>query len=245
MLSLSDCPPGRMHTSCHYSEPKAWPRSRLSVHKSDDDDDDYVDFPNILLPGSGIYNPVETDETQELGFFHYRNIRYGQAPVRNIRFTPPVAPEPVQDKLPEFDGSEGYSCYQTAPQWVIDAYNSTGRDWEEESRTGNDGDDCLFLDVAIPDSRMWIVASRSSRGFMAEAMVSSSPHIATLVLTVTVYGAKDWPIYNPAGFFRRAWFDDEDIDPQPFVFVALIYRVPIPNLFSSAGILTYSSDGSS
>jgi carboxylesterase type B len=37
------------------------------------------------------------------------------------------------------------------PQWLIDLLKSQGRDWEEEFRTETDGEDCLFLDIAIPN----------------------------------------------------------------------------------------------
>ena len=76
-------------------------------------------------------------------------------------------------------------------------------DWTHEFRTETDGEDCLFLDVAIPlvvENELYpVIVWIHGGGF--------------------VYGAKDWDIYSPAGFYRRASANNK------FLFVALNYRM--------------------
>ena len=120
---------------------------------------DEISFrPNHLKENSDDNKPANfpasrerTTEMRELEFLHCKNIRYAQQPVGELRFAPPVAPEPVEGKLLVFNGVDGHSCRQAAPQWLIDLLKSQGKDWKEEFRTETDGEDCLFLDIAMPN----------------------------------------------------------------------------------------------
>ena len=167
---------------------------------------DLLKYPNITLD-YGVHRPTLLNK--DAGYVSYKNIRYAQAPVDHLRFALPVPPEKVEDEgdnLPVFDGLDGHSCYQANPQWATDSVRNNNPDfnWEVLFQTGNDGDDCLFLDVTTP--------TKSKKD-------GPHPVLVWIYGGGFTYGAKDWAVYSPAGFYRRATKNN------PFIFVAINYRV--------------------
>jgi carboxylesterase type B len=80
--------------------------------------------------------------------------------------------------------------------------------YEKYFRTETEGEDCLFLDVARPIE------------------IDEGEKLPVLVWIYGggyVYGAKDMPVYTPAGFYRRA-------AGRKFLYVALNYRVSLRTL---------------
>jgi len=186
----------------HYSTPKT--KHHHNLHTTEDELEKY---PNITLD-YGIHLP--TSVNTDAGFVLYSNVRYAQNPVGDLRWAAPVAPEKIDGGLPVFNGSEGHSCYQAIPHWVIDALQkqpgNKDWDWEKAYRTSTDGDDCLFLDVATP---LEVVENETY------------PVLVWFYGGGYVYGAKDWDVYNPAGFYRRAL----EAGDNKFIYVAINYRV--------------------
>jgi hypothetical protein len=166
-------------------------------------DEDFTKYPNITLD-YGIHLPTRKNE--DAGYVIYKNIRYGQNPTNDLRFALPKAPERVESDLPVFNGSYGHSCYQSFPQWAIDARRvvDLNFDWTREFRTETDGEDCLFLDVATP------LEVKENEKY---------PVLVWIYGGGFVYGAKDWDVYSPAGFYRRATANNK------FLYVAFNYRV--------------------
>lgn len=168
-------------------------------------DDELYKYPNITLD-HGIHLPTYDDE--EAGYVLYSNVRYGQNPTGDLRWALPVGPEKVESDLPVFDGLEGNSCYQAAPQWAIDAHKThdPSYNWTEVFGTETDGEDCLFLDVATP---LEVVENEQY------------PVVVWFYCGAFAYGKKDMPVYSPAGLYRRA-------NGDKFIYVAFNYRVRSP-----------------
>jgi hypothetical protein len=220
-VALSTTSANKLHTSPRPQPqitPVQYPTSAKHHHEYQITDDDLTKYPNITLD-YGVHLP--TLKNEEAGYILYKNIRYGQNRTNGLRWLLPIAPEKADGDLPVFNGSDGQSCYQGFPQWAIDSKEAVvpGYSWEADFKTSNDGEDCLFLDVATP---LEVVEGELY------------PVIVWIYGGGFVYGAKDMPFYSPAGFYRRAG------DNNKFLYVALNYRVCIPSccLCSEADRLT-------
>lgn len=175
------------------SGPLPIPKSKLSK------------YPKISLDYG---NHVPTKEDASAGYVTYSNIRYGQNPVGDLRFTPALPPQKISYNRQTFDGSIGRSCWQANPQWATDSIRKKDADfdWEDFFRTETDGDDCLFLDVSAP---------------VDFKVTEKLPVLVWIYGGGFAFGAKDMPTYSPAGFYRRATKKKEN----RFLYVAINYRV--------------------
>jgi hypothetical protein len=181
---------------------------------------DRSNYPAVTIPQQAIHKPTKVNK--DAGYLLYQNIRYAEPPLDELRFTVPTALYPVDGTLPVLSDSDAHSCYQAIPYWLENTLNVPGQppfDWEEAFRTSTDSEDCLFLDIATPLG--WDDTERL-------------PVMVWLFGGGYVYGAKDMPIYSPAGFYRRAYEADE-WPSKRFIFVAINYRVSQknPSFFSS------------
>lgn len=86
----------------------------------------------VTLP----YATYEATHNETYGFYKYKNIRFADPPNGTLRFKNPVAPSTVETEVQ--DGSYGQTCYQ-----LLQGSNS---------QATNQGEDCLFLDVVVPDT---------------------------------------------------------------------------------------------
>ncbi len=170
--------------------------------------DEHSSYPAINLTYA---SQVPTVINEDVGYIIYKNIRYGQPPLGDLRFAAPKAPAPVDGELPVKDGSEGHSCHQSMPNWTISALKAQFQaktppqvfDMDKFLETEKDDEDCLFLDVSRPielgeEEKVPVLVWFYGGGF--------------------TYGAKDWGPYSPAGLYRRA-------GGQKFIYIALNYRV--------------------
>ncbi|KAH8676790.1 Carboxylesterase family-domain-containing protein [Tricladium varicosporioides] len=143
-----------------------------------------------------------------LGLAIYKNIRYAQNPTGALRFSKPIAPLEVTENKPTYNGkTQGHSCYQAVPQWVIDTQKLVNPDfdWEEWLDTSTDGEDCLFLDVVKPLN-------------VTEDEMGTLPVLVWIYGGGYAFGAKENPIYKPDGLKMRA-------GDNKFVWVTLNYRM--------------------
>ncbi|KAH7383656.1 Alpha/Beta hydrolase protein [Cadophora sp. MPI-SDFR-AT-0126] len=100
------------------------------------------------------------------GIYNFTNIRYGQAPIGDLRFRASVAPK---NKSKEVDDGGSYPivCYQASSDWIITAFRvALGANASQLSYTvpalesinvtsiprpqPGESEDCLFLDVFVP-----------------------------------------------------------------------------------------------
>jgi hypothetical protein len=174
---------------------------------------DQSNYSAVTIPKQAIHIPTKVNE--DAGYLLYQNIRYAEPPVGELRFDIPTALYPVDGALPVLADSEPRSCYQAIPDWLDNTLNTLkvpGQppfDWEEAFRTSTDSEDCLFLDIATP------------LGFDENERL---PVMVWIFGGGYVYGAKDMPIYSPAGFYKRACEADE-WPSKRFIFVTINYRV--------------------
>lgn len=155
-------------------------------------------------------NHTPTFIGKSLGLVIYKNIRYAQTPTGPLRFSKPIAPLEVTEDKPTYDGkTQGHSCYQAVPQWVINTQKLANPDfdWEEWLDTSTDGEDCLFLDVVKPLN-------------VTEEEMGTLPVLVWIYGGGYAFGAKENPIYKPDGLKTRA-------GDNKFVWVTLNYRVSI------------------
>ncbi|KAI8631788.1 carboxylesterase family protein [Xylariaceae sp. FL1651] len=146
------------------------------------------DLPVVDL-GYARHRAIGVNETGD--YYNFTNIRYGQAPVGDLRWAEPKAPLNISSSanLTVFDGSEqGGNCPQTFPCWFqiqtafTEAYLA-GEEFDfdktyaevyadgvcskpvpEDERLPFETEDCLFLDVFAPRSIFDKASNASSTG---------------------------------------------------------------------------------
>ncbi|OTA90876.1 hypothetical protein M434DRAFT_22705 [Hypoxylon sp. CO27-5] len=158
------------------------------------------------------------------GYFNFSNIRYGEAPIGNLRFRAPVEPS-SQDECLITNGSEGRVCPQSAGNWSIIAREFAqsyvaGLPFNYDlaisllpdspaavSYDGRTTEDCLFLDVIAPQS-------------------SFNRNVSDLPVLIWVYGGgyssgekTGNGKFNPAGLLAASGGE------PGFIFVAMNYRL--------------------
>lgn len=81
------------------------------------------------------YQATQSASASGNGYYRYNNIRFADPPNGTLRFKNPVAPTTTETAIQ--DGSYGQTCYQL--------------EQGQNSAAANQGEDCLFLDVVMPD----------------------------------------------------------------------------------------------
>lgn len=72
----------------------------------------------------------------------FKNVRFGQAPVEELRFAAPKYPEAIEDPKQVQNSSYGPSCIQAIPKADVT--------FEPPGNESVQAEDCLFLDVYVP-----------------------------------------------------------------------------------------------
>lgn len=156
-------------------------------------------FPTIDL-GYARHIPTFTNVSQSnISYATYRNIRFAQPPVGDLRFRRPVTPPPASDGIQ--DGVvplNSTNCVQTIPAWLTNPPGLNGTTWGNE--------DCLFLDVIVPE------------GLSPAAASTGVPVLHWIYGGGFFFGAKDNGA-NPSSLFERMAPDDK------FIVVASNYRL--------------------
>lgn len=98
-------------------------------------------------------------------YYNFSNIRYGQAPLGNLRFAAPL--KPYTDRPVFNDGSRAVTCFQAVPAWTafttawvtngtsafdISAGYQPPNVTELPPADPQASEDCLFLDLMVPKS---------------------------------------------------------------------------------------------
>lgn len=181
---------------------------------------------NSSLPvvnlGYECHQAISLNETG--GYYNFSNIRYGEAPIGNLRFRAPVEPS-SRDECLVTDGSEGRVCPQSAGNWSIIAREFAqsyvaGLPFDYDlamsllpdspasvSSDGRITEDCLFLDVIAPRSAF-------------------AQNVSGLPVLIWIYGGgyssgekTGNGNFNPAGLLAVSGSEPN------FVFVAMNYRL--------------------
>lgn len=164
------------------------------------------------------------------GFYNFSNIRYAQPPVGELRFRAPLPPTGRNTTVD--NGSVGRICPQASPAWeliaeVFDTDYLEGKPYNgsASSSTSSGGaapslppqdprttEDCLFLDVVVPET-IFQCASQTTND------TSGAP------VLVWIYGggytAGEKSAYNAAGLIKASQATNTD----GIIFVSLNYRL--------------------
>ncbi|KAK2613415.1 hypothetical protein N8I77_000332 [Diaporthe amygdali] len=149
-----------------------------------------------------LYVPQIATSPDERTYYNFSNIRYAAPPVDSLRFQLPE--DPVNNRSAGVqDGTYGKICPQSYTPWQ-NSKLVTAPPGELES------EDCLFLDVVVPDS-IWNQRCNSSR-----------PVIVWIHGGGFQIGAK-WggPMTNPLGLQDRSF----DEDGEGVIWVGFNYRL--------------------
>ncbi|KIW13786.1 hypothetical protein PV08_08977 [Exophiala spinifera] len=176
----------------------------------------------------------------EYQYYNFSNIRYAQAPVGDLRFAAPVAPQGRNEAVQ--NGSVGAICPQAQASWVPMAYQyaaavlanrsssfnitqaeeviaqtpfdelpvGSPRLGELPPRDPREREDCLFLDVMVPRSVFERAANKSANGAPVLIWIFGGGYV-----TGSKYD------FDPRGMLEAATKDDG----EGLIYVAMNYRV--------------------
>ncbi|OAA77518.1 esterase [Akanthomyces lecanii RCEF 1005] len=156
-------------------------------------------FPVVDL-GYARHAPTSINTTKtNITYATYRNIRFAQPPVGNLRFRRPVTPPPassgIQDGVVPLNST---NCIQTVPHWLAPTPGLNGSTWGSE--------DCLFLDVYVPG------------GVSMASAATGLPVMHWIYGGGYFFGAKDTG-NDPSSLFEEMGVDEK------FIVVASNYRL--------------------
>lgn len=136
--------------------------------------------PKLTLPW-GTWRGQSYDEYGEVTVF--KNVRFGKAPVGELRFAAPQYPDPIKDKSQIQDSSYGPTC--------IEAAIKIDEEVSPEPSTNSSithSEDCLFLDIYVPS---WL--------FEEPSFPEKIPVIVWIYGGAYIFGSKDSKISEVAG----------------------------------------------
>ncbi|KAH7371178.1 carboxylesterase family protein [Pyrenochaeta sp. MPI-SDFR-AT-0127] len=173
--------------------------------------------------GYELYRAVDFNQTG--GYYNFSNVRYAAPPVGDLRFRAPVPPESNRSAIQ--DGTTARICPNVRPTWMdaagrylyeyvttgtfpaVKATNSSSSTTSVRVKDSRETEDCLFLDVIVPQS----IFSRAAKGKRAPVLVWI--HGGGYALGHKSNGA------NPRGLLERGMNSSSD----GFVYVAINYRL--------------------
>ncbi|KAI9763169.1 MAG: hypothetical protein M1840_000881 [Geoglossum simile] len=154
------------------------------------------------------------------GYYNFSNIRYGQAPVGHLRFSAPLPP--LTDRSVVQKGNVGRVCPQAYPVWYLRVLAQASGSPDAAAALANDSalippadpredEDCLFLDVLVPEK---IFARANDTG----CSCSGAPVMVWIYGGGFTFGEKD-NSGDPAGLILRSQEAGDGV-----IYVALNYR---------------------
>ncbi|KAL8874457.1 MAG: hypothetical protein Q9174_000202 [Haloplaca sp. 1 TL-2023] len=166
------------------------------------------------------------------GTYNFSNIRYGEAPIGDLRFRASIPPQQANRSVDQ--GLVGRVCPQANPAWRAiaaqfipaylagDTFNTSAAEAAIAAATASSPsidprttEDCLFLDVIVPEG-IFEQASNST------ANNSGAPVLVWIYGGGYTFGEKTGNgVYDPAGLIRASQVSGSD----GFVYVALNYRL--------------------
>jgi carboxylesterase type B len=163
------------------------------------------------------------------GFYNFSNIRYAQPPVGTLRFRAPLPP--TGRKTTVDNGSVGRICPQANPAWELIAadfvpdylegipFNASAASAGSSNMTGmlppqdpRTTEDCLFLDVVVPET-IFKGASKNAND------TSGAPVLVWIYGGGYTFGEKS--AYSAAGLIHAAQLNNT----EGIIFVSLNYRL--------------------
>ncbi|KAL2074226.1 hypothetical protein VTL71DRAFT_8004 [Oculimacula yallundae] len=203
------------------------------------------------------------------GYFNFTNIRFGQSPTGSLRFSPPVAPT-GRNTTVNNGGSSSIMCPQAGPAWISEATEFiadllTGQNISEYTNppmmpepsatnltsllTPGPGvsEDCLFLDVIVPEKVFNITKTNATSGYHEAQCEPGQPCKVPSGAPVLVWiygggytGGSKTGSGNPSSLIATSL----ENDGEGVVYVAMNYRLGMfgwlsgsENITSNVGLL--------
>ncbi|KAH7360253.1 prolyl oligopeptidase-like protein [Rhexocercosporidium sp. MPI-PUGE-AT-0058] len=191
------------------------------------------------------------------GYFNFSNIRFGQPPVGSLRFSPPLAPSGRNTTVN--NGQNSVICPQAGPAWISEATEFiadllTGQNiseythpsmMPEPSNTNltsllmpgpGVSEDCLFLDVIVPEKVFNITKTNGTSGYhevQCEQVSSGAPVLVWIYGGGYTGGSKS-SSGDPASLISRSL----ENDGEGVVYVAMNYRLGLFGWLSGSDDIT-------
>ncbi|CZS90086.1 related to triacylglycerol lipase I precursor [Rhynchosporium agropyri] len=210
-----------------------------------------------------------TLNASDSGYFNFTNIRYGKNPVGSLRFYPPIAPT-GRNTTVNNGGQTSIMCPQAGPAWISESREFIadllpGQNISEythpsmmpEMSTNNLtallkpspglSEDCLFLDVIVPEKVFNITKTNGTSGYHEAQCEPGQPCKVPSGAPVLVWihgggyttGSKS-SSGNPSSLIATSLENDD----EGIVYVAINYRLGMfgwlsgsENITSNAGLL--------
>ncbi|OBT60417.1 hypothetical protein VE03_10255 [Pseudogymnoascus sp. 23342-1-I1] len=133
--------------------------------------------PKLTLPW-GTWEGIPYGQDGKV--IHFKNVRFGRAPIDNLRFAAPQYPEAIKDKNEVQNSTYGPNCIQAKATADYETPELLGE--------GPQGEDCLFLDVYVPSGAL-------------EPDAKKLPVVVWIFGGAYIFGAKGGEIELPSGTF--------------------------------------------
>ncbi|KAA8569503.1 hypothetical protein EYC84_001130 [Monilinia fructicola] len=152
-------------------------------------------------------------------YLNFSNIRYGQAPIGSLRFAAPESPRGRNTTVN--DGQHDSICPQAFPAWLLTAERLLGQllDCTALSVDPRAGEDCLFLDVIVPQ-RIFNVTNSNETVTRNAGNKAGAPVLVWIHGGGYVYGSKT-SSGNPASLVAASLENEK----EGMIYVAMNYRL--------------------
>ncbi|KAH9224034.1 Alpha/Beta hydrolase protein [Leptodontidium sp. 2 PMI_412] len=200
--------------------------------------------------------------TLNVRYFNFSNIRFGQPPVGPLRFSPPLAPSGRNTTVN--NGQNSIVCPQVGPAWISEATEFitdllTGRNISEYTHPSMIPDpsttnlasllmpgpgvseDCLFLDVIVPEKVFNVTKTNGTSGYHEVQCEPSQPCKVPSGAPVLVWiygggytGGSKTSAGDPASLIARSL----ENDGEGVVYVAMNYRLGLFGWLSGSDDVT-------
>ncbi|KAH6971245.1 Alpha/Beta hydrolase protein [Ilyonectria sp. MPI-CAGE-AT-0026] len=170
------------------------------------------DTANIVDLGYAVH---QASYNESYDYYSFKNIRYAEPPVGELRWRPPIAARTINRTVD--DGGVQRICPQSYPRWLLQPRaEAAGVPVETLANYLMNGqrmnEDCLFLDVYVPST---ILAQKDNVRSRSAVMVWIHGGGYDI-------GYKDQaPFDSPAGLLARSRFDDQ----EGVIFISINYRL--------------------
>ncbi|EPE05700.1 carboxylesterase family protein [Ophiostoma piceae UAMH 11346] len=168
-------------------------------------------------------------------YYNFSNIRFAAPPLGQLRFQAPELPLDERSSGVQ-DGQIGYTCPQSLTAWVVTMdengtpLNQTGNvTYEIPPHTADENEDCLFLDVVVPEAAMPTATAKPAK--------KGAPVLVWIYGGGYIMGSKSyWG--NPSGLLAHNYASGR----EDMIFVSFNYRLGVFGWLAGPSV---ESDGTS
>jgi carboxylesterase type B len=154
-----------------------------------------------------------------LQFWTFENVRFGKAPLGDLRYNYPMSPDPIPNNRTLQNSTFGPSCINVNPLLNCTPGGNLGAQPVpadcKPAPQGEFSEDCLFVDVYVPGS----VYRDGTRNLPVVVWIYGGAYV---IGSKNEYSSANVPLYNATGVLRAAF---SEADLGQFIYVAGNYRL--------------------